>query len=127
MTKKTRDPVDEACVLLREALKDRWADDEHRWCAYCGIPMRQRGANGKPTLPQKSTKDHLIPKAHNGVGLTIPACFSCNQAKGAMSLQEFLLSSYFTDKRKLKHKHKWSVEHLWTVAALAALEQARSA
>jgi hypothetical protein len=44
-----------------------------------------------------------------------------------MSLQEFLVSDHFTDKKRPKHKRRWSVGKLWMVASLAALMQARSA
>jgi hypothetical protein len=125
MQQKIMDPVDAACDQLRTALGDWWADHRRNWCAYCGIPMRVRGAKGNQTPPQKATKDHVIPKTHNGSVVTIPACRACNEAKSATSLQEFLLSRYFAEKRRQKHRHKWSVQRLWMVASLAALEQAR--
>lgn len=126
MSKKTKDPLDAACDQLRAALGNWWTDHRRNWCAYCGIPMRVRGTKNKPTPPQKATKDHVIPKTHNGAVVTIPACSACNQAKGSTALQEFLLSRYFAEKRRLKHRHKWPIKQLWMVASLAALEQARA-
>jgi len=126
MSKIAKEPLDTACDQLRAALGDWWADSRRNWCSYCGIAMRVRGAKGKPTPPQKSTKDHVIPKKHNGSVVTIPACSACNQAKGDKSLQEFLLSGHFANTRRQKHRHKWSVKQLWMVASLAALEQART-
>jgi len=126
LSKKIKDPLDAACDLLRRELGDWWTDKRRNWCAYCGIPMRKRGAKGRTALPQKSTKDHVIPRKHNGSGLTIPACNACNHAKGAKSFQEFLLSDYFAEKRRPKHRHKWPIKRLWMVASLATLEQART-
>jgi HNH endonuclease len=126
MSKKTKGSVDAACDLLRAELGDWWNDGRRNWCAYCGIPMRVRSAKGKPTPPQQATKDHFIPRAHNGSVITIPACSACNREKGAKSFQEFLLSNYFAAKRRQKHRNKWPVQRLWMVASLAALEQART-
>jgi len=118
--------MDAVCDLLCEALGDWWKDDRRNWCAYCGIPMKLRCAEGKPIPPQKATRDHVIPKKHNGGLVTIPACKSCNQAKGTMSVPEFLFSDYFMKKRKHKHRNQWPVEHLWMVTALAAVRRSRS-
>lgn len=117
---------DAACDLLIDALGDWWKDDRRKWCAYCGIPMKLRCAKGKPIPPQKATRDHVIPKTHNGGLVTIPACLSCNQSKGNKSVPEFLLSEHFTQKRKQKHRNQWPVEHLWLVTALAAVRRSRS-
>ncbi|HUT47955.1 MAG TPA: HNH endonuclease [Alphaproteobacteria bacterium] len=125
MPRKAIDPMEAASGQLRVGLGDWWKDERRRWCSYCGIAMKLRCAKRKPIPLHKATRDHVIPKKHNGGSITIPACRSCNEAKGALSLQEFLLSDYFTDKRKTKHRHKWSIEHLWMVTALAALTQAR--
>ena len=114
-----------ASALLSDALGDWWNDDRRNWCAYCGIAMRRRGVTGKPTPPQKKTKDHVIPKAHNGGLVTIPSCRECNQAKDKKSLPEFLLSEYFAEKRTRKHRNQWPVANLWMVAALAAMRRAR--
>ena len=118
--------ADAAFHLLCDALGDWWTDDRRKWCAYCGIPMKARCVKGRPIPPQKATRDHVIPKKHNGGLVTIPACFACNQAKGAMSLPEFLFSDYFTEKRKQKHRNQWPVAHLWMVTALAAVKRSRS-
>ncbi len=122
LAKKT----DTAFNLLCDALGDWWKDDRRKWCAYCGIAMKLRCAKGTPIPPQKATRDHVIPKKHNGGLITIPACFACNQAKGTMSIPEFLFSDYFTQKRARKHRNQWPIEQLWLVTALAAMKRSRS-
>ncbi len=124
MSKKAKDPLDTACGQLKTMLGDWWKDERRRCCAYCGVPMKLRCPKGQPIPQNKRTKDHVIPKKHNGRGLTVPACFSCNQAKGAASLQEFLLSDYYANQKK--HKPHWQVKDLWMVASLAALGKARA-
>ena len=126
MSVNLNNTADAASDLLIDALGDWWKDDRRKWCAYCGIAMKLRCAKGKPIPPQKATRDHVIAKTHNGRLITIPACRSCNQAKGTMSMPEFLLSDYFAHKRKQKHRNQWPVEHLWIVTALAAIKQFRS-
>lgn len=124
MPKKAKDPLEAAYRQLETALGDWKTGERRRYCAYCGKQMKLRCAKGQPTPPNKSTWDHVIPKKHNGHGVTIPACFSCNQAKGAVSLQEFLLSDYFSGLSK--NKRQWRARDLWMVASLAALKQARA-
>ena len=119
--------ADAAAGLLGDALGDWWKDDRRRWCAYCGIAMKVRCAKGIPIPPQKATRDHVFPKKHDGGLVTIPACRSCNAAKGAMSVPEFLFSAYFLAKRRQKHRNQWPVEHLWMVTALAAVKRSRRA
>lgn len=53
-------------------------------CSYCGIK------------PDKLTVDHVVPLAnegakidHNDVKNLLPSCFSCNNFKSIMSLEEF--------------------------------------
>jgi hypothetical protein len=121
-----KENVDAAFNLLSEALGDWWNDGRQKWCAYCGIAMKLRCAKGKPIPPEKATRDHVISKKHKGGLLTIPACFACNQAKGAMSVPEFLLCECFTQERKQKDRRPWSIEHLWMVTALAAVKRSRS-
>jgi len=118
--------VDAACGLLSDALGNWWQDDRRKWCAYCGIAMKLRCAKGVPIPPQKATRDHVIPRKHRGGLVTIPACRACNEAKGAMSVPEFLFSNYFAEKRRHKHRNQWPVEHLWIVSALAAVKRSRA-
>lgn len=101
-----------------------WQDDRRNWCAYCGIPMRKRAAKGQTIPPTKSTRDHIINKAHEGGGVTIPACLACNAAKGPLSLPEFLRSEHFGAIRQRKHRNKWPLHALWAVSGLAALKRA---
>ena len=126
MHQSSNDRIDAASGLLREALGDWWRDDRRNWCAYCGIPMKMRLGPGMPVPPQKATRDHVIPKKHDGGSTTIPACFACNQAKGTMSVPEFLFSAYFAGKRKHRHRNQWPIEHLWLVTALAAAKRSRN-
>ena len=101
-----------------------WQDDRRNWCAYCGIPMRKRAPKGAPQPPTLATRDHVIPKAHNGGLITIPSCRACNASKGAMSVPEYLDSEDFKLRRQNKHKHQWPEYALWAVAGIAALKRA---
>ncbi len=120
-----RDKIEAIARELRKELGGDWWNDHRRnWCAYCGIPMRRRAeADGSQPKTLK-TKDHVIPKAHKAGRVTIPACRSCNVAKGTMSLQEFLQTGHYKASRLKKHKNKWTVAELWAVSALAALRHA---
>jgi 5-methylcytosine-specific restriction endonuclease McrA len=113
--------------LICEETGDWWKDERRKWCAYCGIPMKLHCAVGTTIPPQKSTRDHIIPKKYESANLTIPSCRACNQAKGAKSLPEFMASDYFKKKRKFKHRNKWSKKQLWTAVGLAALERSLKA
>jgi hypothetical protein len=113
-------------VLMRQAARVDaawWKDDRRFWCAYCGIPTRRKPKPGAQQPDTLGTRDHVIPKAHQGGMVTIPACRSCNVAKGAKSLQEFLLSDYFQHSRKNKHRNQWPLHLLWAVAGVAALKR----
>src|SRR5437870_2632109 len=111
-TPSTAKPAQAALSLLISVLGDWWSDDRRNWCAYCGIPMKQRVPQGTPIPPTKATRDHVISRKDKGGLVTIPACRSCNAAKGRMSVPEFILSTFFIQKRKLRHRHQWPVEHL---------------
>jgi len=61
-------------------------------CAYCGAEL------GKF---KKMTIDHVVPlslEGGNGVENMLPACFSCNQAKGALTVEQFRAASNKTAK-----------------------------
>lgn len=94
-----------------------WKDGRERHCAYCGTMMRIRGV-----APTSATRDHIIPLAHGGPGLTIPACRACNAAKADKSLPDFLASLHFRDKRTKKHPKAWPEHELWAAHAVAALQ-----
>ncbi|MBX4932687.1 HNH endonuclease [Rhizobium bangladeshense] len=113
-----------AAALLQRELGDWWQDDRRHWCAYCGIPMRQKFGLGRPIPDTRATRDHLVPKAHGSGGLTIPACHGCNRSKGALSLAEFLCSQHFAEVRRRKHRNKWPIHDLLLASALASLQQA---
>ena len=99
-----------------------WKDERRYWCAYCGIPTRRkRPSDGSQPMTLR-TRDHVIPKAHRGGRLTIPACRQCNLAKGTMSLPEYLKSDHFEACRRSKHRNQWSLQELWAVAGIAALK-----
>jgi hypothetical protein len=100
-----------------------WKDDRRYWCAYCGIPTRRRSGRGSPQPLTLGTRDHVIPKAHHGGHLTIPACSECNVAKGKMSLPEYLDSEHFKARRKNRHRHQWPLHMLWAVTGVAALKR----
>jgi hypothetical protein len=109
--------------LARETRSDWWTDDRRNWCAYCGIKMRLKTTLGLPVPPTKFTRDHVVPRKTNTVSLTIPACRACNSAKGTLSLQEFMLTDHFVNKRKHRHRNQWSTEQLRRVAAVAVLKR----
>lgn len=69
----------------REAIKKAWKNQ----CAYCGKP---------PIDDNSLTIDHIKPRCRGGEDRTsnvIPACSSCNSAKGSQHWQEFLRNSEF--------------------------------
>ena len=110
--------IHELHLNFSRLLGNWWQDDRRKCCAYCGIPMRIRCGKGKPIPPTKATKDHVIPKAHRGSGLTIPACRECNSARGKLSLQEYLGSAHFSEKRKHRHRNQWPLHVLSPVWCL---------
>lgn len=64
---------------------------QQKWlCAYCGLPMSKRRY---PWHPERvATLDHVLPVSRGGRnqrGNLVAACFGCNQAKGAMTGDEF--------------------------------------
>jgi hypothetical protein len=117
------DTVQRVLKRARDALGDWWTDDRRNWCAYCGIKMRLRTTPGLPIPATKFTRDHVVPRQSNAVSLTIPACRACNSAKGTLPLQEFLLTDYFINARKHRHKHQWPIGRLRLVAAAAVLKR----
>jgi 5-methylcytosine-specific restriction endonuclease McrA len=64
-------------------------------CFYCGRAMTQRLKYEYGMRPTDRSKDHVIPKARGG-GKGLPnrvwACYACNEAKGAMLLDEWRLA-----------------------------------
>ena len=98
---------------------DDWWEDHRRFlCAYCGMQMRRRGV-----APTSATKDHIVPKAHGGLFVTVPACRKCNQAKADKSVEAFLGTAYFAEVRKHKHKYQWPLSELWLAVAREAIAQ----
>lgn len=94
-----------------------WHDGRERHCAYCGIMMRKTGV-----APTSATRDHVIPLAHGGANLTIPACRECNAAKADKSLPEHIAGPHFAEKRAKKHGKAWPVHELLAAHAVAALK-----
>ncbi len=108
-------------ALISRRTGDWWQDDRRNWCAYCGSGLgKENATNGK------RTRDHVIPRAHKGRHVTIPACQPCNVQKGKVGLPEFMLTDYFSSVRATRKPNRWSLCDLWLVMALAAVEQARS-
>jgi hypothetical protein len=105
--------------LTWKKIDDCWSDGRRFWCAFCGIPMKRRGVS-----ETSATRDHIVPKAHGGRFVTIPACRKCNQAKADMSLDAFLESDYFAAVRKHRHRHQWPFHELWYALAREAIRQA---
>ncbi|MBP0440914.1 HNH endonuclease [Tianweitania sediminis] len=108
-------------ALISRKTGNWWADDRRHWCAYCGDKLE-----GKAGSTPKATRDHVLPRAHLGRHVTIPACRPCNQAKANTSLPDFLLTPYFASVRARERSTRWPLRDLWLVMALAAVEQARS-
>ena len=105
--------------LTWKKVDDCWRDDRRFWCAYCGLPMRRRGIG-----ETSATKDHIVPKAHGGRFVKLPACRKCNQAKADMSLDAFLGTEYFVGVRKHRHPYQWPIHELWYALAREATLQA---
>jgi hypothetical protein len=108
-------------ALLAQKTGNWWADERRNWCAYCGDSLQ-----GRVEGAVKATRDHVLPRAHTGRHVTIPACRACNLAKSSKSLSEFLLTKDFAKAQSHCRPHRWSIRDLWLVLALAAVEQARS-
>ncbi len=119
--------IGEIYNLLCKEVGDWWKDDRKKWCAYCGIPMKQRCAAGTTIPPQKATRDHVLPRKYKNPGITIPCCRACNQSKGHLSLEEFMATDYFRKIRKRKHRNKWPVRDLWAAMSIASLKCAMKA
>lgn len=114
-----KDPVE----LISRKTGDWWQDERRRWCAYCGRQMRLR--KGPSPALTGATRDHVIPRAHQGRFVTVPCCRECNQAKGSSSLPEFLCSEYFVKVRGIKRPSQWPLRDLWLAVAMEAVMQAR--
>lgn len=84
-------------------------------CRYCGRIL------GKGEL----TADHTKPKVNGGtnnLGNIVPACRSCNQKKGAMSVAKFLQHRIFTDPESGLNKCRRGQPHQFDLTyALAPL------
>jgi len=112
----------EPIALLKQRTGDWWQDERRHWCAYCGKAVAKKPENNASPL----TRDHVIPRAHKGRHVTIPACKPCNQKKGNAGMPDFLLSDYFSAARQKRRPNQWSLANLWLVLAMAAVEQART-
>jgi hypothetical protein len=113
-----KDPAD----LIARKTGDWWQDERRNCCAYCGRQMRRR--KGPSPALTGATRDHVIPRAHNGGFVTVPSCRECNQAKGSLGLPEFLSSDYFAA-RSIRRPSQWTLRDLWLAVAMEAVMQAR--
>lgn len=60
-------------------------------CFYCGVSLVSLVS--QPGHPHQITIDHVVPLSKGGADELvnmISACWECNQAKGAKSLEEFI-------------------------------------
>lgn len=80
---------------VRRAKPKGWLEELceiQRWqCHYCNRHMRRKANPKHPG--REATLDHLLPVSRGGKnqrGNLVAACRSCNQAKGAMTTEEFL-------------------------------------
>ena len=99
-----------------------WNDDRRYHCAYCGVrTCKWSACKGAEPPGDASSRDHVIPKKLGG-RLLIPACVTCNRAKGSGSLETFMASAHFQSVRQSADSRHWSVEDLWLAHAAAALQ-----
>ena len=75
----------------------RWS--EGSLCYYCFNPLTpsyiRRGSVRPPTA---STRDHLVPKCRGGSYIPdniVQACAGCNEEKGQLTSEEYLIVLYF--------------------------------
>lgn len=75
----------------------RWTDGSI--CYYCCNPLTpsyiKRGSIRPPTA---STRDHLVPKCRGGSYIPdniVQACAGCNEEKGQLTSEEYLIVLYF--------------------------------
>lgn len=70
-------------------MKRYWLAASHAWtCVYCWCFLTI-----KENKQNSVTADHVIPRAHGGTrggGNVVPACWHCNQLKGAMTVAQFV-------------------------------------
>lgn len=70
-----------------------------RGCVYCGVTLRTSAhVQRKPTDADHRTWDHVVPSSCGG-RLQLPACCWCNNAKGAMSVTDWLGSQLLSVRR----------------------------
>lgn len=113
----------EPALLITRKTGDWWQDDRRNWCAYCGCGLARQSGSG--AAGGRASRDHVMPRAHKGRHITIPACVECNGAKKNLGLPEFMLTAYFAKVRERNRPNQWTLRDLWLVTALAAVEQAR--
>jgi hypothetical protein len=116
-------PLKNPVELIARKTGDWWQDERRKWCAYCGRQMRHR--KGPSPAATGATRDHVLPRAHDGGFVTVPSCRECNQAKGKLSLPEFLGSDFFSKARAVRRPTQWPLRDLWLALAMEAVMQAR--
>lgn len=99
-----------------------WSERRRNWCVYCGVGLEKETS---PDSPTRFSRDHVIPRNHDGGNCTVPCCRSCNMAKGDKSLPEFMQTTYFSAARERKLPNRASLRDLWLSVALAAAYRAR--
>jgi len=87
----------EAKGLWRQSIKNAW----NNCCAYCGTP---------PIDDKSLTLDHVRPKVRGGEDRTsncVPACKSCNHAKGSEDWKTWYQRQTFYDAIKEQKIKDW--------------------
>lgn len=67
-------------------------------CAYCGCTR------------ERLTADHLVPRGRGGGNTPdniVPACYSCNQAKGTKDWRDFLMSLDNFSQERMNRIFNW--------------------
>lgn len=65
-------------------------------CFFCGTRLTKRGGRNRhgQHIKTSATRDHLIPKTRGGGNSyenIVDACFRCNNEKGSMTLDEYIV------------------------------------
>jgi hypothetical protein len=94
-------------------------------CPYCGRVMsigtkRSGKCTTKPAFP---TRDHVVPRGHRQ-DTKVPivmCCFECNNYKGGMTLEQWLVVLRTNDSHRVSHVERFMNRNQLTLRAAPAL------